>query len=573
MQSPWSDSPATTLLSPAFGTEPEWHGAMVMRNRHLSQLLDEAAARRPTHAAVEDEHGRIASFAELAHGADRLATRLARWGVGRGDRVGLWLPKSLEAVTAIHGIARSGAAYVPVDPTGPATRAATIFAASGVKAVVIAAPLAASLRDQWTGPGPLPRLILAENDCRRANNLASGSNVPDGSTTQRCSLAVGDALWTEIMGDDAPAPLPPCRDPDDLAYILFTSGSTGQPKGVMLSHANAFTFLEWCQDALGPWNQDDRFASHAPFHFDLSVFDLFVSCRNAATMVLIGENLAKEPEPLGEFLSTRRISVWYSAPSILTLLSRHGGLDRPDRTAPRLVLFAGEVFPIAPLRRLRQLWPQAELWNLYGPTETNVCTALRIPEVIDDHRTSPYPIGSVCPPLQARVVNEAGEDLPTGSLGELVIAGPGVMRGYFGQEELTARAFFTDAQGSHWYRTGDLVVDNGAGCYQFHGRRDRMVKKRGYRIELGEIESALYRHEGVDRAAVVSRADDSEVSIAAFIALKPDQKRSIIAMKRHCTVYLPNYMVPDTITFLNSLPLTSTDKVDYQRLRMMVEEQ
>ena len=147
------------------------------------------------------------------------------------------------------------------------------------------------------------------------------------------------------------------------------------------------------------------------------------------------------------------------------------------------------------------------------------------------------------------------------------------MHGYFGQPELTARAFFIDAEELRWYRTGDLVVDDGAGCYQFHGRRDRMVKKRGYRIELGEIESALYRHDGVDRAAVVARADESGVSIAAFVALKPDQKRSIIAMKRHCTVYLPNYMVPDTITFMSSLPATSTDKVDYQRLGVMAADQ
>ena len=145
-----------------------------------------------------------------------------------------------------------------------------------------------------------------------------------------------------------------------------------------------------------------------------------------------------------------------------------------------------------------------------------------------------------------------------------MIAGPGVMRGYFGQPELTAAAFFVDDDGTRWYRTGDLVSDDGTGCFQFHGRRDRMVKKRGYRIELGEIESALYRHDGVDRAGVVAQADEVGVSIAAFVALKPDQKKSIIAMKRHCTSYLPHYMIPDTITFLDDLPATSTDKVDYQ---------
>jgi acyl-coenzyme A synthetase/AMP-(fatty) acid ligase len=233
------------------------------------------------------------------------------------------------------------------------------------------------------------------------------------------------------------------------------------------------------------------------------------------------------------------------------------------------VLFAGEVFPIGPLRALRNLWPQARLWNLYGPTETNVCTAQPIPQTIPEDRTAPYPIGTVCPPLLARVVDDEGRDVAPGALGELVIAGPGVMRGYFGQPELTARAFLTDDVGTRWYRTGDVVVQEEDGSYQFHGRRDRMVKRRGYRIELGEIESALYRHDGVDRAAVVARTVDAGLSIAAFVALKPDQKRSIIAMKRHCTVYLPHYMVPDTITFVPSLPATSTDKVDYQRLSAM----
>ena len=194
------------------------------------------------------------------------------------------------------------------------------------------------------------------------------------------------------MADCAPSPLVPPRAADDLAYILFTSGSTGQPKGVMLSHANAFTFLDWCQNTLGPWQDGDRFASHAPFHFDLSVFDLFAACQAAATLVLIGEKLGKDPGRLGDFLAERRISVWYSAPSILSLLAQHGGLDRPGYTPPRLVLFAGEVFPIGRSgAAASMLWPAAAMWNLYGPTETNVCTAYPIPATIPPDRTEAVP--------------------------------------------------------------------------------------------------------------------------------------------------------------------------------------
>jgi amino acid adenylation domain-containing protein len=530
---------------------------------HLSHLLDDADARRPEGIAVEDESGRSVTYAELARMADRLATRLARWGVGRGDRVGLFLPKSIEAVAAIHGILRSGAAYVPVDPTAPAVRGAGILADAGVKAVILAAPLAQPLRDAWPAPGPLPRWIVVGEEFE--------------------GLGPDDAIWSEVLDDDAPSPLPPHCEPGDLAYILYTSGSTGRPKGVALSHANAFAFLDWCRDHLET-RDGDRFASHAPFHFDLSVFDLYVSARHASPLVLIGESLAKDPARLAAFLAERRIDVWYSAPSILGMIAsedprrvRHA--DHPASTAddedgphggpydgPRLVLFAGEVFPIENLKRLRNLWLASTLWNLYGPTETNVCTAHRVPDVLPPDYDRPMPIGRVCTPHRARVVDESGRDVEPGGIGELMIAGPGVMLGYFGRPDLDESAFLVDREGTRWYRTGDLVADEGDGVHRFHGRRDRMVKKRGYRIELGEVESALHRHEGVASAAVVAKAGDDGVSIAAFVALKPDRKGSIIAMKRHCTLYLPHYMIPDTIAFVPALPSTSTGKVDYQGL-------
>lgn len=517
---------------------------------HLGRLLPRAAALRPDHPAVVDEHGRSLTYAELDRAADRLAARLDHWGIGRGDRVGIFLPKSIEAVAVVHGTLRRGAVYVPVDAGAPPARGVGILADAGVKAVVLTAELVPSFRNHWPTDRPQPRLIA----------VGSATDVSDCES------------WDTVLADEAlgPAPLDGSIEPDDLAYILYTSGSTGTPKGVMLSHANAFCFLDWCDDELGV-GPDDRFGSHAPFHFDLSVFDLYMACRHAATLVLIGEALGKDPVRLGPFLSESGITVWYSAPSILALLSEWGGLDQPGRPAPRLVLFAGEVFPIGKLRRLRALWPESTLWNLYGPTETNVCTAYRVPELIPPERDRPLPIGPVCPPLRARVVDENGGDVAIGAEGELVIAGPGVMRGYFGRPDLTARAFFVGPDGTPWYRTGDLVIDDGTGCHEFHGRRDRMIKKRGYRIELGEIESAIYRYPGVERAAVIARHDESGTTVTAFVALEGDRKRSVIALKRHCAEHLPAYMVPDTITFLPSLPTTSTDKVDYQRLASLAQ--
>lgn len=514
---------------------------------HLGQLLDRAALRWPDRPAVEAEDGRTLTYAELDHAADRLDARLARYGIGRGDRVGLLLPKSPEAVAAVHGILRSGAAYVPVDPTAPVARGAGILADAFVKAVVIHAALVDAFRDAWSGDGPLPRLIVV-------------GTAADGPAADR----YGVADWDEILADDAPMPDPSPRPGEDVAYVLYTSGSTGTPKGVTLTHANALCFLDWCADTFGA-EPGRRFASHAPFHFDLSVFDLYACCRAGGTLVLVGEELGKDPARLGDFLADRRIDVWYSAPSILALLAGYGRIDRPGLTPPRLVLFAGEVFPIKHLRALRRLWPHAALWNLYGPTETNVCTAYPIPVSIPDGRDEPYPIGAACPPLRSRVADERGRDVPAGAVGELLIAGPGVMRGYFGRPDLDADAFHTASDGTRWYRTGDLVVDRG-GSYVYHGRRDRMVKRRGHRIELGELEAALDRHPDVARAAVVAAAGEEGPTITAFVAMKPGCKGSIIALKRHCVEELPASMVPDAIRFLDVLPETSTAKIDYPGL-------
>jgi len=194
----------------------------------------------------------------------------------------------------------------------------------------------------------------------------------------------------------------------------------------------------------------------------------------------------------------------------LSLLAQYGKLQQHDYSALRTVLFAGEVFPIKHLRALKTLLPRPRYFNLYGPTETNVCTFYEIPVHIPQERTQPYPIGEVCSHLQGIVVDEQGQEVPAGQEGELCISGPGVMQGYWNLPERTGRAFLIDTSGRRWYKTGDIVVQdaNADGNYVYIGRRDRMVKKRGYRVELGEIEAGLYRHPSVKEAAVIALSDE-----------------------------------------------------------------
>lgn len=513
----------------------------------LHRILDHAVRDRPSHPAViEGRSGLGVTYGELGALSDRVRDRLVAIGVKPGDRVGVYLHKSVDSVAAIFGILKAGAAYVPVDPTAPAARNAYIHHNCAVKAVVVERAAEAAYRRELDALGARPTLIVLDG-------------VGQGLPLRR---ALDELTRT------APAPASETVDPetDNLAYILYTSGSTGRPKGVMLSHGNAVSFVDWCSRTFAP-QASDIFSSHAPFHFDLSILDLYVPLKHGATLVLIPEDVGKDPQGLAALIDARRITCWYSAPSTLSLLAQFGRIGERDFSALRLVLFAGEVFPVVHLRAFKQQVPRPRYFNLYGPTETNVCTYYEIPEIVPESRTEPYPIGRTCENLLGRVVDADGRDVPAGSEGELCIAGPNVMQGYWALPEQTAKGFLTSHDGLRWYRTGDIVVADSSGDYRYVGRRDRMVKKRGYRIELGEIEACLYQHPAIQEAAAVALPDDAAgVHVRAHLSIRGEKRPSIIELKTFCSARLPVYMVPDSFAFHTALTKTSTDKIDYQAL-------
>ncbi|HTS55834.1 MAG TPA: amino acid adenylation domain-containing protein [Burkholderiales bacterium] len=520
-----------------------------MATTALHDILEDSARRDPERTAVEESTADRASitYAELTRLSDRVRDRLHRLGVGAGQRVGVYQRKSIDGVASFFGILKTGSAYVPVDPSAPPARNAYIFNNCSVAAVIAERRFEERLRAEMSALGPVPPLLLLD-DVGGGRGLAA-------------------ALQREDHRDPAPSTQTVTPDRDDLAYILYTSGSTGKPKGVMLSHHNAVSFVDWCSEIFQP-HASDRCSSHAPFHFDLSILDIYMSLKHGATLVVIGEEIGKDPQGLAQLIAERRLTVWYSAPSILAFLAQYGGLGQRDLSALRMILFAGEVFAVKHLRTLQRFVPHARYFNLYGPTETNVCTYYEVPGMVPEERTEPYPIGRRCSHLQTQVVDPDGVVVAQGAEGELCVAGAGVMQGYWNLPENTARGFLTDAEGRRWYRTGDIVVEAPDGNYTFFGRRDRMVKRRGYRVELGEIEAGLYKHSLVREAAVVAVPDtESGVRIKAYLSCREGKRPSLIALKTFCAENLPAYMIPDVFAFVDALPKTSTDKVDYQRLK------
>jgi acyl-coenzyme A synthetase/AMP-(fatty) acid ligase len=335
---------------------------------------------------------------------------------------------------------------------------------------------------------------------------------------------------------------------------------------VTISHENALAFTRWARARfdVGP---SDRAAGVAPFHFDLSTFDLYSTLEGGGTVVLIPEDVALFPAALAAHLESRAPTILYLTPSTIAGMLARGDLASKRFPALRLLLFAGEVFQPRHLSAFMSAFPGVRLSNLYGPTETNVCTYYEVPRELRWSDSETLPIGSKCSGDELRIVDLDGSEVPRGQEGELLACGGSIMLGYWNRPEQTEKSFVVDEEGKRWYRTGDVVADEGGGSLRFLGRRDRMVKRRGYRVELGEIESALYRHPHVAEAATVALPDpESGVLIKAFLSWSGGSPPSMIELKQFCASNLPQYMVPDRFELLHELPKTSTDKVDYQTL-------
>lgn len=502
-------------------------------------ILDAHATRFPDKAAFR-YFDQSLTYAGLASRAFRLAGVLHELGVRQGDRVAIFLEKSLESAVAVYGIMAAGAAYVPIDPGAPAQRVNSILKTCGAR---IAVTHESKRRDAETA------LVNAGLDA------VVGLDAPiDG--------VPASASWSDVESMDEDRFTASAAD---LAYIIFTSGSTGVPKGIMHTHASGLAYARMAK-SLYALDERDCLSNASPLHFDMSTFDYFSGPQAAATTIIIPEPVLKLPASLAEMIEQERITVWYSVPFPLIKMLQSGVFDDRDLSSLRLVMFGGEPFVPKYLEALMRRLPQAGFANVYGPAEVNQCCHYTVPKDWRAEEGHP-PIGHMCAGNDYRIHDEENRPVDTGEAGELLVATPTMMRGYWDAPELTEKGFYRSPEGAVFYRTGDLVKQLANGDLEFIGRKDRQIKTRGYRVELDEVEAALARHPAVQEAAAFPvRIDDETTLVEAAAVLKQAQDAAEAEIISFASDSLPRYALPVALSIKPVFPRTSSGKIDRKKL-------
>ncbi|WP_046005707.1 D-alanine--poly(phosphoribitol) ligase [Pseudoalteromonas rubra] len=459
-------------------------------------------------------------YAQLAERACQIANALCALGLDQAP-VLLNLPKQPDTVAAIYACWLSGNHYIPIDYSQPEARVERIIAAAK------------------------PALVLDQDWLNTLDSLGHSNDYEHDLAAYMSRLRQ--------------------HRETDIAAILYTSGSTGTPKGVQISHDMLDFFIDWAVDAIRV-DSEDTLANHASFAFDLSTFDLFAAARTGACVWLITEQEQKDTLALIRGIKKHQVSIWYSVPSILSMMARSGELNKSHTATLKQVIFAGEPFVVAALQRLLTCLPAStRLHNWYGPTETNVCVAWEVDRAqLSELRH--LPIGALLPGLEGWLIDESGAQTPLseslGKSGELLIGGRCVTPGYANVALPRAAAFHQQ----QCHATGDLVELNEDGLV-YRGRIDDMVKLNGYRVELGEIESLLHQHPAIEQAALHLAQDELQHKLIALITLKDGtEKPSLLALKQHLKQQLPAYMLPHKVVVTEQLPLNANGKVDRKRL-------
>lgn len=477
---------------------------------------------------------RSVSFADLNRVHLRLATQLEVSGTRRGDRIAIVSSKGVLTYGLMLACLRLGVSYVNLDPAAPIERNLSIIDSSKATRVFVEDP------DDWTSfrvSVKLPGVSV----------LQLVEELPSGVT------ANGAGTASEVSSIDG----------STIAYVMYTSGSTGVPKGVAISHQSVLHFISWILSRF-EISSDDRFSGLNPLHFDNSAFDFYGSLFLGAALVPIRREETENPGEMLQRLERVRCTIWFSVPSLLIFLNTVRALTTQKLESYRYIIFGGEGFPKSELQKIRSLADsRTKLVNVYGPTEcTCICSAYEIQDGDFKSLDGLPPLGFINQNIDFMILDETGAE---SEVGELCLLGDNVALGYVNDPERTAASFSviqtSDRFGKRMYRTGD-IVDSRNGILRFVGRRDNQIKHMGYRIELEEIEHALASHSNVIQAAAIYiRTNASFGHIIAFVSSTSDgfSEREILSFIRGC---LPSYMIPSRILIMDNLPKNQNGKVD-----------
>jgi amino acid adenylation domain-containing protein len=519
----------------------------------VSSLLHEyaasSAARSPAATAVVLGDERL-SYGRLVSESRRLARVLRAAGVEPGDRVALMVPKSPPAIVGMHAVLEAAAAYVPVDLASPPPRAELVIGSAEPRAVLAAGP-AAGLLNALADEGALDGVAVVSVD-------------PEWSGGERLAADFGPPDWTGLADD----PLGGDGSPEQLGHILFTSGSTGVPKGVQITHAMASAFVDWAVEHFGT-APGERISGHPPLHFDLSTFDIYATLKAGAELYLVPAEANMLPGALADFIRDGALHQWFSVPSTLAFMVRSGAIEQDDFPTLRRVLFCGEAMPTPVLAEWMRRVPHARYTNLYGPTETTIASSYYDVPAVPEDEAQPVPIGVPCPDEELLVLDEELQPQPSGEVGQIFIAGVGLSPGYWRDDERTEAAFVTDPRGSgRIYRTGDLGSVGEDGLFMYAGRTDSQIKHRGYRIELGEVEAALNALAELRECAVVAVETEGFEATTICCAYVPGESEvSPPRLRAALTRMLPAYMLPTRWLAFEALPKNVNGKIDRRALR------
>ncbi|MFE4539998.1 amino acid adenylation domain-containing protein [Streptomyces scopuliridis] len=487
----------------------------------LPELLRRRAAAAPDAIAVSDGTRRV-TYAELTDRAGTLARGLAARGVRPGDLVGLLLPRGIAQVEAVLGTLFAGAAYVPLDVAVPAER---------------------------------HRMILEDS--------AAVCLVTDGR--QDTGRFTGPVIALDELRD-APERELPETDPGSPAYVIFTSGTTGRPKGVVITHRNVVRLV--VNDRLpydvGPTDVWTMFHSYA---FDVSVWEMFGCLAHGGRLVVVDHDEARDPQRFLALLRSESVTVLSQTPSAFAQLTGAHGTARAPLDSLRYVIFAGEKLDPGSLAGFAARHPRTALVNMYGITEVTVHTTFR-QVTAEDIETGRSNVGVPLPTTSLFILGPGQEPLAAGETGEIWVGGLGVAAGYLNRPELSARRFLPNPFGQGTlYRSGDLARRLPDGTVEYVGRADQQVKIRGYRIEPGEIEARLLEHPTVDGAVVLPESGPGGDRRLAAYLVPHGAPPTTAALRGHLSASLPSYMVPARFLTVGSLPLTVNGKIDAERLR------